>query len=160
MALSLHNIQPYKNSKRPRKRIGRGGKRGTTSGRGTKGQKARSGVSGLQRKGLRQLMERTHKVHGFQSIYKKPAIVSLAVLNKKFISGDLVTPEKLLEKKIVGTTRPAVKILSNGEIKIKIKVTGCQVSKDAKAKIEKAGGEVIIIPKEKPVEKPVKVSAK
>ena len=85
MALNLSNLKPAPGSKRRAKTIGRGGKRGSYSGRGMKGQKARSGgKSGLKRLGLRQLMERTHKLRGFQSLVKKPAIVSLSIINKNF----------------------------------------------------------------------------
>ena len=144
MALSLHTLTPNASTKKSRKRIGRGGKRGTYSGRGLKGQKARSGSSGLKRKGMRQLVERTHKLRGFKSIHPKPATVSLGVLNKVFKDGDKVTPQSIFKHHLVESTRAGIKILSNGEIKIKITVSGCSLSQTAKTAIEKAGGKVLL----------------
>jgi large subunit ribosomal protein L15 len=144
MSLYLHTIKPSPGSKRKIKRVGRGGKRGTYSGRGLKGQRARSGGKrGLKRLGMRQLIERTHKLKGFKSIYKKPVIVPLSKLNKNFKENDKVTPQILLKKKLVDNISQGVKILSNGQIKVKITLEGCSVSQSAKAAIEKAGGKVI-----------------
>jgi len=145
MSLYLHNLRPSVAGSSKRKRVGRGGKRGTYSGRGLKGQRARSGgKSGLKRKGMRQLIERTHKLKGFKSIHKKPDILSLALLNKAFKDGDKVTPASLLGKNLVDNIRNGVKILSNGQIKVKITIEGCLLSKNAKIAIEKAGGKVIL----------------
>ncbi len=143
MTLLLHNLKPYKSSKKTRKRVGRGGKRGSYSGRGIKGQKSRSGGSGFKRRGVRQLVERTHKLKGFKSIHPKPAIVSLGALNKSFKDGDKVTPQRLFKHHLIESHKAGVKILSNGEIKIKIIVAGCSLSQKAKVSIEKAGGKII-----------------
>lgn len=155
MTLSLHTIKPAPKSKKPRKRIGRGGKRGTYSGKGLKGQKSRSGVSGLKRLGMRQLIERTHKLKGFKSRKPKPEIVNLIDLEKKFsklLETSLprdkikITPEILKQKKLVDKIQNGVKILGisqDKEISVKLEVENCQVSKSAKEKIEKAGGKVI-----------------
>lgn len=144
MSLYLHTIQPTPGSKRKKKRIGRGGKRGTYSGRGLKGQRSRSGgKGGLKRKGMRQLIERTHKLKGFKSIHPKPAIVALSELSKNFKDNDQVTPQALLKKKLVNDIKSGVKILSNGQIKVKITLTGCLASQAAKAAIVQAGGQVV-----------------
>ncbi len=142
MTLSLHTIQPAKNSQKKKKKIGRGGKRGTYSGKGLKGQKARSGASGLKRLGMRQLIESTHKLKGFKSRNPKPEIVNLNTLNEKFPKGGKITPEILKENKLVNKIQNKIKILSNGEISVKLKVENCYVSKNAKEKIEKVGGSV------------------
>jgi large subunit ribosomal protein L15 len=147
MAIYLHNISPTKGSQKDRKRVGRGGKRGTYSGRGLKGQKSRSGVSGLKRRGMKQLIERSHKLRGFKSIHAKPEIISLADLDKNFKASDKVTPQILVKKKLVDTARNGVKILSNGKIKSKITVSGCSISATAKTAIESAGGKVIELKK-------------
>lgn len=144
MSISLHTLKPDLSAKKSRKRVGRGGKRGTYSGKGLKGQKSRSGASGLQRRGMRQLIERTHKLKGFKSIHAKPAVVSLAMLNKNFKDNDKVTPAILLRKKLVNDLKAGVKILSNGEIQVKLNIAGCHLSQTAKIAIEKAGGKVII----------------
>ncbi len=141
MSLSLHTIQPAKNSKKKRKKIGRGGKRGTYAGKGLKGQKARSGVSGLKRLGMRQLIERTHKLKGFKSKQVKPAIINLKDLNN-FKDGDKIDPQVLLEKGKIDKIKNGVKILGEGEIKVKLEISHCEVSKSAKEKIEKAGGRI------------------
>ncbi len=141
MALSLHNLKPNSRAKRKAQRVGRGGKRGTYSGRGLKGQRARSGGrGGLKRLGMRQLIERSHKLKGFKSIHSKPVVVSLADLDKAFKSGDKVTPQVLLKKKLITSVKPAVKILANGQLKIKLNVSGCLASRTARQAIEGAGG--------------------
>jgi len=144
MVLSLHTLSPGASVKKNRKRVGRGGKRGTYSGRGLKGQKSRSGSSGLKRKGMRQLVERTHKLRGFTSIHARPAIVSLGALNKTFKDGDKLTPQLILKHGLVETIKAGVKILASGEIKIKIIVSGCSLSQAAQTAIEKVGGQVLL----------------
>ena len=147
MALALHTLKLNRSAKKKTKRVGRGGKRGTYSGRGIKGQRSRSGgKSGLKRLGMRQLIERTHKLKGFKSIHTKPAIVSLAALNKYFKDGDQITPKILFRKKLIDTPKYGAKILANGEVKIKLNVSGCLLSQTAKTAIEKAGGKVEFLP--------------
>ncbi len=144
MTLSLHTIKPAKGAKKKKKRIGRGGKRGTYSGRGIKGQRARSGGKrGLKRLGMRPLMEQTPKLRGFKSLKKKPEILNLKDLQNKFKDGDKITPQVLLKKGLVDKIKNGVKILGDGEIKVKLEISGCQVSKSAKEKVEKAGGVVV-----------------
>jgi large subunit ribosomal protein L15 len=145
MTLSLHTIKSAKGARTKKVRIGRGGKRGNYSGKGQKGQRARSGGRhNLMRLGMRQLMEQTPKLRGFKSMYKKPAIVNLRDLAHHFKDGDVVTPEILLKKRMVATSRFGVKILGKGEIKIKLNVSECTVSASAKEAIEKAGGSVTV----------------
>ncbi|OGG87643.1 50S ribosomal protein L15 [Candidatus Kuenenbacteria bacterium RIFCSPHIGHO2_02_FULL_39_13] len=144
MALNLSNLKPSPHSVKKHQRVGRGGKRGTYSGRGLKGQRARSGGgSGLKRLGMRQLMERTHKLKGFKSIHPKPVIISLDTLNKNFQDGARVDPRILLKKKLVAKISNGVKILSNGKIQVKLTVANCRLSKTAQAAIEQAGGKII-----------------
>ena len=151
MALNLSNLKPAHGSKHKAKTIGRGGKRGSYSGRGMKGQRARSGgKSGLKRLGMRQLMERTHKVRGFQSLTTKPAVVSLSTINKNYKDNETVSPANLAEKKLITTAKNGAKILSDGQLSIKIKLTGCLVSAKAAEKITTAGGEITpVVAKEK-----------
>ncbi len=154
MSLYLHTLKPTPGSTKKKKRIGRGGKRGTYSGRGLKGQRSRSGgKSGLKRLGMRQLIERTHKLKGFKSIHKKPALISLTLLNKNFKDNDKVTPRILLEKKLVDNIKHGVKVLSNGEIKVKLTLSGLTLSNTAQAAIKKAGGQVILKAKKVVVKK-------
>ena len=143
MTLSLHTIKSAKGARTKKVRIGRGGKRGNYSGKGQKGQRARSGGRhNLMRLGMRQLMEQTPKLRGFKSMYKKPATVNLRDLTHHFKDDAEVTPEILLKKRMVATSRFGVKILGKGEVKIKLNISGCAVSASAKEAIEKAGGTI------------------
>lgn len=141
--VQLHQIKPSIKKKKP-KRVGRGGKRGTYSGRGSKGQKAH----GVRiRPQLRDIIKRLPKKRGyrFHSIQKKPIAINLKILEKKFKEGDKVNPKILAEKGIISFKKgkmPEVKLLGSGDITKKLLVSGCQISASAKEKIKKAGGEV------------------
>jgi len=142
--VQLHQLSPKHQSKQ-RKQIGRGGKRGTYSGRGVKGQRSRSGRR-LQ-PAIRQIIKRYPKLRGyrFKSKYLKPAVVNIEVLEKKFKSSEIVSPQALLEKRLVRRIKgrtPQVKILGKGKLTKKLVVEGCRVSKQAKEKIEKANGKI------------------
>ena len=127
------------------KRVGRGGGRGKTSGRGTKGQNARAGHK--KRPDVREKLKKLPKLRGyaFNSIELKPAVINLSILESMFAAGDTITPEVLRERGAIrgrkGVAR-AVKILGDGELTKKFVITGCAVSASAKLKIEKAGGTV------------------
>lgn len=121
-----------------RKRIGRGGKRGSYSGRGVKGQKARSGHR--IRPAERDLLIRLPKLRGYRnkSIVQKISVINVGELEKK-VKGTLVNQATLGD----------VKILGNGEVKKAFTVEGLSVSKSAKAKIEAAGGKITPVPAKK-----------
>jgi len=145
MSLSLHTIKPSKHSKKGAKRVGRGlGSKGTYSGRGVKGQGARSGISGLKLKGFRKILLSTPKNRGFKSLNEKPQIVQVGDLGENFVDGSKVTPKQLFKKHLIASETSDVKILSMGTIAVKIILEGCKVSDAAKEKIEKAGGSVIV----------------
>ncbi len=144
--MQLHQLKPIHKRKRI-KRVGRGGKHGTYSGRGAKGQRARSGRR--LKPIIRELIKRYPKLRGhrqklsIQNSRFKTAILNLDVLEKKFNSGEMITPEILLEKGIIRKIKgrmPKVKILGEGEIKKALTIEGCEASKQAKGKIEKSGG--------------------
>lgn len=130
--MRLHELKPNHPLEEKKPRVGRGGKRGTTSGKGQKGQKSRSGHR--IRPAERDLIQRLPKLRG---IKHKPVSLKLDILSvgdlEKYAKDNLVT-EQILGKKM--------KILGNGEIKKAIKVEGLPVSKSAKEKIEAAGGNV------------------
>jgi large subunit ribosomal protein L15 len=142
--MQIHNIKKNKANKTSIK-VGRGGKRGKTSGKGHKGQNARAGNSG--RPEIRDMIKKLPKLRGyrFNSIQENYVPVNLKRLEESFKNGEKVTPKTLLSKKVInrksGKT-PKVKILGTGDITKKIKISGCKISKTAKEKIEKAGGEV------------------
>jgi large subunit ribosomal protein L15 len=129
-------------------RIGRGGKRGKTSGRGTKGQNARAGHR--KRPEMRDLLKKLPKRRGFgknrartvrpQVIY---SAINLAKLDAIFNAGDTVSPLTLMQKGAVrsrgGYIKP-VKILGTGTLTKALTVVDCKVSEAAKGAIESAGG--------------------
>ena len=133
----LQEIKPI-HKKYPKTRVGRGGKRGTTSGGGQKGQKSRSGHR--IRPAERDFIQRLPKLRGFKN---KPntlpaEVINLGRLEAQF-KGTLVTPETLLEAGMIhaGAT---VKILGDGDLKKKLTFAHVKVSQSAKKKIEAAGG--------------------
>jgi len=149
--MQLHQLQP-KTKRADAKRIGRGGKRGKTSGKGGKGQTARAG--GRPRPEMRDIIKRLPKLRGHGKNRARtvnnervlPTVINLAVLEAAFAAGDTVSPQTLHGKKIIGLTKgkmPAVKLLGTGELTKKLIVSGCTYSASAKEKIEKAGGQVL-----------------
>lgn len=142
--MQIHNLKRKTKNKKVML-VGRGGKRGKTSGRGTKGQNARAGRKKYPE--IRDMIKKLPKLRGyaFNSFKDKPFIVNVGVLETSFATGDKINPKVLIEKGIVSLRNgkiPKVKILSQGELSKKMIVEGCLVSKGAKEKIEKAGGSV------------------
>lgn len=131
-------------SEKKKRRIGRGGKKGTYSGKGMKGQKSRSGahINPIFEGGRSTLIEHLPKVRGFKSHREKNKTVSLDKIEKYFADGDIVNPQSLLQKKILDNMKVPAKILGDGKITKKVTVEKCLVSKSAKEKIEKAGGKI------------------
>lgn len=142
--LTMSNLTPSKGSKKSRKRVGRGwSSKGKYSGRGSKGQRSRSGgKSGLKKKGLRLIMLNIPKKRGFKSPHAKLAVVNVSDLAKNYSDGALVTPKNLQAKGLIVSTKDGVKVLGNGEITYKLTIKDCKVSAAAKAKIEAAGGSI------------------
>ena len=143
--MQLHQIQP-KHKLKKKKRIGRGGKRGTYSGRGIKGQKSRAGTRKMQPI-IREVIKRYPKLRGYRfKVLKKGLVtVNLEVLNKEFKESEVVNPQNLLRKRIVRKIKgrvPKVKILGEGKLTKKLIIENCQASKIAKEKIEKAKGTI------------------
>ena len=130
--MQAHQLQPYHRGRRAR-RIGRGGKRGTYSGRGIKGMGARAGAK--RRPAEREILKKIPKLRGykFKSFREKPAVVSGAALEKKFNEGDTVSPETLLRAGLIHKAKgrmPAVKILGAGGIKKKFSFRGVSFSRN------------------------------
>lgn len=122
-----------------KKRVGRGGKSGTYSGKGMKGQKARSGYSrrATWEGGRTTLIAATKKNKGFKSRNAKNQVVSLSSLEKNFKEGDVVSPETLKAAGLINTIADPVKILGNGELKKKLEVKDVLLSETAKKKMGK-----------------------
>lgn len=143
MAISLNSMKPAQGSKTAKRRNGRGlGRKGTTAGRGQKGQKSRSGVGGLKRLGMRKLILSTPKLRGFRSLAGKANTVNVRDIGRLFIAGEVVSPKTLLKKGLITNPKGEVKILAAGDLAIAVTVKGCSVSKPAVEKITKAGGKV------------------
>jgi large subunit ribosomal protein L15 len=142
--MQLHQLQRA-TARKYGKRVGRGGKRGKTSGRGTKGQKARAGHRIMP--AIREQLKKLPKLRGYRhkSIQDKPLVVNVATLEAFFGPGDVVNPKVLIERGLVRARKgrvPSIKILGDGELKKKLTVSGCTLSQSAREKIEKAGGVV------------------
>jgi len=142
MTLGLHTIKPARGSKKQVRRVGRGhgSGRGTTAGRGTKGQRARTGGrGGLKYFGMKNIVLSLPKKRGFKSLTEKPEVLNILDLDAKFNDGGEITPA-ILKKNGLIKNSGSVKILGVGETNKKFVIFGCQLSKTAKEKIEKAGG--------------------
>jgi len=144
--MQLHQLTPIHKTKK-KKRVGRGGKRGTYSGRGVKGQKSRAGTRKMQPI-IREIIKRYPKLKGYrQKTREKYRVeVNLSLLEEKFNSGDEITPKVLISRRLIRKIEgrvPEVKILAKGELKKKLIIKNCKASEKAREKIEKAGGRVI-----------------
>ncbi|GAA5417677.1 50S ribosomal protein L15 [Paraliobacillus ryukyuensis] len=145
--MKLHELKPSQ-ARKQRNRVGRGmsSGNGKTSGRGHKGQKARSG-GGVRlgfEGGQMPLFQRLPK-RGFTNIHRKEfAIVNLDTLNK-FEEGTEVTPELLLETGLVSKLKAGIKVLGNGNMEKKLTVKAHKFSASAKEAIEAAGGKTEVI---------------
>lgn len=145
--LTLANLAPQPGSTKQKKRLGRGpgSGHGKTAGRGHKGFKARSG-SGVKPgfEGGQMPLQRRLPKRGFTNVFKKIyAIVSLDQL-ETFAAGETITVDSLVAAKLV-KKGAAVKILANGEVSKALHVTVDKISEAAKAKIEQAGGSVVLV---------------
>ena len=141
--MQIHQLKVKFHKKK--RRIGRGGKKGTYSGRGMKGQKSRSGasVNPIFEGGRSTLVEHLPKMRGFKSHKSKNQVVDLNQLEKQFESGDIISPPSLLKKRLIDNIKTPVKILGEGKISKKLTIEKCLVSKSARDGIEKAGGKVV-----------------
>ena len=147
--MKLHELHPAEGSVKNRKRIGRGPGSGTgkTSGKGHKGQNARSGggvrpgFEGGQIPLFRRLPKRGFSNALFKTEY---AVINLSDLNR-FNDGDVVTQELLREMGIIKKQLSGVKVLGNGTLEKKVTVKAHKFSESAKTKIENSGGKVEVI---------------
>jgi len=139
--MQLNQLQrKTKNRKQKRVGRGRGSGKGKTSGRGTKGQKARAGHRIMP--AIREQLKKLPKRRGYQlkSIQDKPLALNVSTLERLFSGGDVVNPKTLTERGF--THGRTVKILGEGELTKKLTVSGLKLSASARTKIEKAGGTV------------------
>lgn len=137
--MKLHELEKNRNDKSV-KRVGRGisAGGGKTAGRGTKGQKSRSGHN-IPRKfegGQTPLIMRSHKLHGFKSHKPKAVVVSFDDISRNFKNGETVSAETLIEKGLI-RKGDKIKILSTGELKVKVVLSDIPASKSAVETISK-----------------------
>jgi large subunit ribosomal protein L15 len=148
--MKLHQVT-QKTKRAVAKRVGRGGKRGKTAGRGTKGQKARAGHH--IRPEIRDVIQRLPKRRGYgknrartiNDSVVKPMGINLALIEELFSAGETVSPETLVEKGVISLSKSKsqrIKILGAGELSKKLSVSNCLLSETAKSAIEKVGGSI------------------
>jgi large subunit ribosomal protein L15 len=155
--LSLSNLQPAQ-ARKDRKRVGRGAGsgKGKFSGRGIKGQKSRSGSHKMRagfEGGQMPIYMRIGKMRGATSKDAMPIgpfrtetqPVNLRDIDNRFEPGDEVTPEALVEKKIIKNTKIDVKLLGMGKVSKRLTVRVHAISASARQKIEAAGGTVELL---------------
>ena len=138
--MQLHTLKTEHQREKTKPRIGRAGKRGVTSGRGQKGQRAHAGRRIPS--GLKELIQRLPKLRGVKNKPKsrKSAVINvsdLAKIQESIISKNLLRKIGFLTRKDL-----SIKVLGDGEIKKPITLQGLAVSKSAREKIEKAGGKI------------------
>lgn len=142
--MKIHELSPAPGSNKPVKRIGRGpaSGQGKTAGKGHKGQKARAG-RGMRPgfEGGQMPLQRRLPKRGFNNIFAKEiAIVNVSALDEAFEAGAVVDAAALIEKGLVKKELDGIKVLGNGELTKALTVKASAFSKEAKAKIEAAGG--------------------
>lgn len=147
MSTNLSSLKANPGSRKTHPRRGRGNAsgHGTFSGKGIKGQRARSGGrKNLRRRGLKQMLMQLPKSRGFGSLHASAAVVNLSVLDARFPAQAKVTPELLLRNKLVKSAQ-WVKVLGDGKLTHALQVSAHAFSASAKAAIEAAGGTATII---------------
>ena len=164
--MNLNEIRDNKNAIKDRKRIGRGIGSGTgkTSGKGHKGQKARSGVAVKGFEGGQMPIHRRLPKRGFTNINRVPFIelnfnkIEEMIATKRIDPNKTINHEALLELGVIKKIDSKVKLLAKGEIKSKINIEVSAASSKAKELVEKSGGTVTLVEKKKPVTKKDKKS--
>ncbi|SNU00444.1 LSU ribosomal protein L15P [Ruaniaceae bacterium KH17] len=141
--LKIHNLRPAPGAKTEKTRKGRGeASKGKTSGRGTKGTRARNKVPEAFEGGQMPMHMRLPKLRGFKNPFRvEYQVVNLAKLAELYPTGGSVTAADLIEKGAVRKGQP-VKVLGNGDLSVKLDVQVDAWSATAKEKIEGAGGSI------------------
>lgn len=147
--MELHTLTRTQSNATSR-RVGRGGKRGKTSGRGAKGQKSRAGAK--FRPEWRDIIKKIPKRRGYGRNRSRTAVprvrfatVNFDTLSRQFKAGDVVTPIALVKAGVVRRISgkvPPIKVLARGELTVKLSFEDVFISEVARATIEKAGGAV------------------
>ncbi|AMU22505.1 50S ribosomal protein L15 [Mycobacteroides abscessus subsp. bolletii] len=143
MTIKLHHLRPAPGAKTERTRVGRGeGSKGKTAGRGTKGTKARKNVPVTFEGGQMPIHMRLPKLKGFKNRFRTEyQVVNVADIERLFPEGGDVTIEALVAKGAVRKNE-LVKVLGNGDLKVKVSVSANKFSDSAREKITAAGGSI------------------
>lgn len=146
--MRINDLRPAPGSRHERKRVGRGigSGLGKTSGRGHKGQKARTG-GGVRPgfEGGQMPLQRRLPKRGFTNIFKKEyALINVGDLNR-FEPGTEVTPELLLQNKVIKKLKDGLRVLGEGELTRPLTVKAHHFSQTALEKIQAAGGKAEVI---------------
>jgi large subunit ribosomal protein L15 len=146
MTLKLHHLRPAPGAKTAKTRVGRGeGSKGKTSGRGTKGTKARYQVPSSFEGGQMPIHMRLPKLKGFKNPFKVEfQVVNLDRINELFPEGGAVTVQDLVARGAVRDGHP-VKVLGQGDLTVAVQVSANAFSGSAKEKIETAGGTTTVL---------------
>ncbi len=150
--MRLNELRDNPGARRPRKRLGRGESSGLgkTSGKGEKGQKARTGVAIKGFEGGQMPLERRLPKRGFKNIFRKRYAelnlgrLQAAIEAKRIDPAETLTAKSLSEAGVIGKPHDGVRLLAKGEIKTKITIEAAGASKAALAAVEKAGGKVVL----------------
>jgi large subunit ribosomal protein L15 len=145
--MNLSDLRPNEGATHRRKRIGRGpgSGYGKTSGKGHKGDKARGNTKPGFEGGQTPLHRRLPQRRGFTPLFKKHfAIVNVGDL-ERFDAGTTITPEFLLEQRVISDIKDGVKILGDGELTKKLTVQAHHFSRSAQDRIAALGGTVQVI---------------
>ncbi len=147
--MKLHDLKPAPGSHRPKKRVGRGhgSGKGKTAGKGMMGQKARSGPGPYRtfEGGQNRLVKRMPFKRGFTNIWR----IEYETINVERLNDwpdNEVTPEALLQARIIRRKKRPLKILGNGELTKALTVHAHKFSASARQKIEAAGGTIVEVP--------------
>ncbi|MBH88365.1 MAG: 50S ribosomal protein L15 [Pelagibacterales bacterium] len=151
--MRLNEIKDNAHAKHAKKRVGRGigSGKGKTSGKGHKGQKARSGVAIKGFEGGQMPLHRRLPKHGFNNIFRKQySIIGLDVIQNAIDNGKIddkkpINAEVLKENGVITKVRDGIKLLGNGSIKSGINIEVAAASASAQKAIEKVNGKISII---------------
>ncbi|MFA5051593.1 MAG: 50S ribosomal protein L15 [Patescibacteria group bacterium] len=141
MAIHLSNLSSHPHKKRKVIGRGNGSGHGTYSGKGQKGQRARSGGrKNLYRRGLKMFLQQLPKSRGFSSFYPRYRTVNVGDLEKKYSDGAVITKDSLVQAGLLTDKKNPVKVLGSGSLKKKLTINADAFSQSARKAIEAAGG--------------------
>ena len=152
--MKLNTLKPNEGATKKRMRVGRGigSGKGKTSGRGVKGQKARTGVSVKGFEGGQMPLHRRLPKRGFNNIFATKLVevtlgrLQMAVDAKKLDAGKAVDADALVAAGVIRRKKDGVKLINTGTLKSKLNLTVYGATKGAVEAVEKAGGKVSILP--------------